>query len=162
MNRTKLTVVIGAAVVAVACSGNGTQLEVPSGGPTGPSGQNAGATGNVRVTRVRAFIKDGQPQAFLEGEIGDGCNSAQPITQKRSGNTFDIPVTYRRQGEICTMVMQMLNQWVPLNGPFTPGEYVLRVNDQTLQFRLVASQSGLRVDPDPGPLPQPPYRPDLQ
>ena len=53
------------------------------------------------------------------------------------------------------MIMQMLNHWVPLSGSFAPGEYVLRVNDQTFRFRLVSSNAGLRVDPDPGPLPQP-------
>jgi hypothetical protein len=113
----------------------------------------------VRITRVRAYIRDGRPQAFVEGEIGDGCNSLQPINQQRTDRRFDIAVTFRRQGEICTMIMQMLNEWVPLNGAFAPGDYTLRVNDRTVQFRLVEGPSGLRVDPDPGPLPQPPYLP---
>jgi hypothetical protein len=160
----KLTIgfVLAFAVSAAACSSNGKQLEVPSGGPTAPGGLGAGATGNVRITRVRAFIKDGRPQAFLQGEIGDGCNSLQGINQQRTDSTFDISVTYRRQGEICTMIMQLLNEWVPLNGTFATGTYVLRVNDRTLQFRLVQDPTGLRVDPDPGPLPQPPYLPTAE
>jgi hypothetical protein len=151
--------VLMCAAAAVSCSSNGTQVEVPSGGPTAPSGLDAPATGNVRITRVRAFIKDGRPQAFLQGEIGDGCNSLQRINQQRTDSRFDITVTYRRQGEICTMIMQFLNEWVPLNGTFAPGNYVLRVNDSTFQFRLVSGPTGLHIDPDPGPLPQPPYLP---
>jgi hypothetical protein len=146
-------ILIAAALVSMACSGNGAQLDTPSGGSAGPSDLSQGTIGTVKVTRARAFIKDGQPQAFLEGDIGDGCNALQPITQQRSGNTIDLAVRYRRQGDVCTMIMQRLNQWVPLSGAFTPGEYVLRVNDQTVRFRLVSSDAGLRVDPDPGPLP---------
>ena len=154
-------ILIFAALVSVACSGNGAQLDTPSPGPAGPSDLSSGTIGNVTITRARAFIKDGQPQVFLEGQVGDGCNSLQPITQQRSGNTFDVAVRYRRQGDICTMIMQMLNNWVPLSGTFAPGEYLVRVNDQTFRFRLVSSNTGLRVDPDPGPVPQPPYLPTL-
>jgi hypothetical protein len=57
------------------------------------------------------------------------------------------------------MIMQLLNEWVPLNGNFAPGTYTLRVNDQSFMFRLVSGSDGLRVDPDPGPVPQPPYLP---
>jgi hypothetical protein len=157
----KLTIgfFLACAVAATACSSNGSQLEVPRGGPTAPGGLGAGSTGNVRITRVRAYIKDGRPQAFLQGEIGDGCNSLQGISQERSDSTFDIGVTYKRQGEVCTMIMQLLNEWVPLNGAFAPGRYTLHVNDVTFGFRLAAGPGGLRVDPDPGPLPQPPYLP---
>jgi hypothetical protein len=150
---------LACAVAVTACSSSGSPLEVPSGGPTAPGGLGAGAGGDVRITGVRAYIRDGRPQAFLQGEIGDGCNSLQPIGQKRSDGTFEISVTYKRQGEVCTMIMQLLNEWVPLNGDFAPGSYTLRVNDRSLTFRLVSGPDGLRVDPDPGPLPQPPYLP---
>jgi hypothetical protein len=109
----------------------------------------------VRVTRVRAFIKDGVPQAYVEGDIGDGCTKLDSITQTRSANTTTITATLRRQGQQCTMIMQYLNRWVALEGSFTPGEYVVRANDAAVSFRLVAGDGGaLRVEPDPGPLPQ--------
>jgi hypothetical protein len=150
---------LACAVLAASCSGNGSQLETPSAGPTAPGGLGAGATGNVRITRVRAYIKDGRPQAFVQGELGDGCNSLQGIGQQRTDSTFDISVTYKRQGEVCTMIMQLLNEWVPLDGTFAPGSYTLRVNDQSFTFRLTSGPDGLRVEPDPGPLPRPPYLP---
>src|SRR5688572_8253525 len=102
-----LGVVLLCAASAVSCSSNGAQVEVPSGGPTAPSGPGAGATGNVPITRVRVFMRDGRPQAFVQGNIGDGCNSLQGLNQQRTDNTFDISVTFRRQGEVCTMIMQL-------------------------------------------------------
>ena len=109
----------------------------------------------MRVSRVRVFMKDSRPQAHVEGEIGDGCNRLDSITQQRSANTVTITATLRRQGERCTMIMQYLNRWVPLDGSFTPGEYVVRANSAEIAFRLVAGGAGtLRVEPDPGAPPQ--------
>jgi hypothetical protein len=133
------------------CAGDG--IEPQTGLPNAPSGQTP-VVRDITVTRVRAFIRDGRPQAFVEGELGDGCNALQAITQRRSSNTVDLNVTYRRQGEICTMVMQYVNEWVALDGRFGPGEYTVRANDRAVQFRLVMDGSGLRIEPDPGPLPR--------
>jgi hypothetical protein len=53
------------------------------------------------------------------------------------------------------MIMQYLNRWMPLDGSFAPGEYIARANSAEVAFRLVAGGEGtLRVEPDPGPLPQ--------
>jgi hypothetical protein len=103
------------------------------------------------VTRVRVFIREGQPQAYVEGEIGDGCSRLDSITQERTANTVAITATLRRQGQQCTMIMQYLNRWVPLDGSFEPGEYIVHANSATVEFRLVAGEGGtLRVEPDPG------------
>ena len=159
--KLKIALTVCSLVAAAACSSASASPEVPGTSPTAPTQAGTGSVGNVRITGVRAFIRDGKPQAFVEGEIGDGCNSLQGINEKRTKNTFDISVTFRRQGDICTMQMQLLNQWVPLSGTFEPGEYTLQVNDTKQTFKLVSSASGLRVDPDPGPLPRPPYGPSL-
>lgn len=117
--------------------------------------------GNVRVTRVRVFIKDVRLQAFVQAELGDGCTSLQSVKQKRSGDTVDITLTSVRQGEVCIMILQHLNEWVRLDGAFAPREYTVRANGIPVRFRLVRAPSGaLRVEPDPGPLPRPPYLPD--
>jgi len=147
-------------MAVVACSSASVAPAAPS-APVPGASQGAGTVGNVRITRVRTFIRDGRPQAFVEGEIGDGCNSLQPVTERRTGSTVTVDVTYRRQGDICTMLMQLLNQWVPLSGTFAAGDYTLKVNDITQSFRLVSSSSGLRVEPDQGPMPQPPYGPPV-
>jgi hypothetical protein len=161
MNLTLALAVSSLVVVGTACSSASAAPEVPGASPTAPTQVGGESIGNVRITGVRAFIRDGKPQAFVDGEIGDGCNSLQGINEKRTKNQFDISVTFRRQGDLCTMQMQLLNQWVPLSGTFEPGEYTLQVNDTKQTFKLVSSASGLRVDPDPGPLPRPPYGPSL-
>ena len=38
-------------------------------------------------------------------------------------------------------------------------DYSVRANARTAQFRLVADAAGLRIEPDPGPVPQPSYLP---
>jgi hypothetical protein len=112
------------------------------------------------VTNVRAFIKDGRVQAFVQGELGDGCNSLQGLRQQRTGNTVNITVPYLRQGETCTMIFQYVNEWVPLDGDFTPGDYDIRANDASVHVQIVRAGNGdLKIDPDPGPVPQPPYLP---
>ena len=126
-------------------------------GPTGPGQIGQDGPGPVRVTRVRVFMKEGRPQAFVEGEIGDGCSHLDSIAQTRAENAVAITATLRRQGEVCTMIMQYLNRWVPLDGSFAPGDYIVRANSASVAFRLVADGGGaLRVEPDPGALPQNP------
>jgi hypothetical protein len=150
-----MVVAFSAAACASGDTSNG-RLDVP----TAPSVPGSAVEGQVNVTRVRVFIKDGRPQAFVQGEIGDGCTTFTGVTQRRSGNTIEISATSRRQGEVCTMIMQLMNEWVVLDGSFGPGDYTVRANARTLSFRLVRDAAGdLRVDPDPGPLPQPPYLP---
>jgi hypothetical protein len=156
-----MAVVLTCAVAACATS-TGTE----SGGglgtsPTAPTQIGQDGRGPVRVTRVRVFMKDGRPQAFVEGEIGDGCNHLDSMTQTRTSHAVAITATLRRQGEQCTMVMQYLNRWVPLDGSFAPGDYTVSANSVTIAFRLAAGGDGmLRVDPDPGPLPRDAGAPD--
>lgn len=133
--------------------------ELPAGIPGAPSGLPSPVESNVTITRVQAFVKEGRIEAFVQGELGDGCTSLQSLKQRRTANTVEITVTSRRQGEVCTMIMQYVNEWVALEGLFGPGDYSVRANARTVQFRLVADAAGLRIEPDPGPVPQPPYLP---
>jgi hypothetical protein len=125
--------------------------------PTSPSQQESATQGNVKVDSVRVFIKDGRVQAFVRGDIGDGCTKLQPMTQTRNGNAINVNVSSIRQGEVCTMIMQLLNGWVPLTGTFDPGAYTVRANAATAAFTLIRNDSGqLAISPDPGPLPDGP------
>jgi hypothetical protein len=145
-----------AALMTAACSSdNGQTTAADVSTPTTPSQVQAPTQGNVNVTRVRVFMKDGRLQAFIQGELGDGCTSLEPIQQRRSGDTLDIVVKSRREGEVCTMIMQFVDEWVPLDGSFAPGDYTVRANTAVTSFRLVRDANGdVRLDPDPGPLPR--------
>lgn len=142
------------AVASAACGAGGSpSAGGPGGVPTSPS-QVAPATGNVEVTRVRVFIKDGRPQAYVEGNLGDGCTRLLPLSQRRVGNRVDITVSSVREGDVCTMIMQFVDEWLPLQGVEAPGAYLVRANAATVEFQLVAGPDGqLRVEPDPGPVP---------
>jgi hypothetical protein len=147
---------VGVALIAASCSGADINS---AGGPTIPSRVDLPTQGNVRIARVRAFIKDGGPQLFIEGELGDGCTSLESVSQRRTGNRFDITLESRRHGDVCTMILQFLNEWVPLDGSLTAGEYIVQVNSYRVSFRLFGGSTGWHIDPDPGPVPQPPYVP---
>lgn len=149
-------VCVGLAVGVTACGSGGTPLSGGTGGlPTSPS-QVMPVPGNVDVTRVRVFIKDGRPQAYVEGALGDGCTRLLPITQYRTGSIIVLTLSSVREGEVCTMVMQFVDEWVPLDLP-GPGRYVVIANAARLDVDLVATPDGaLRVEPDPGPVPQQP------
>lgn len=149
-------VVMGAALAAAGCSSS--QGERDGGGigsPTGPSRSGSAATlGNVDVTQVRVFLKDGRVQAFAEGNLGGGCTRLESVTQRRTDNTILITVRSVTEGEMCTMIMQMLREWVPLEGTFEPGDYVLRANNARTEFTLLRGPDGrLQIDPAQGPLP---------
>lgn len=145
---------MGLAVATAACGfGGSPSAGGPGGVPTSPS-QVAPSIGNVEVTRVRVFIKDGRPQAYIEGNLGDGCTRLLPLTQQRVGATVHVTLSSVREGEVCTMIMQLVNEWVPLQGLDAPGTYQVRANAVTVEFQLVAGADGqLRVEPDPGPVP---------
>ena len=58
------------------------------------------------------------------------------------------------------MIMQLINEWLPLRGIDSPGTYVVRANKATVEFTLVLGADGeLRVSPDPGPIPEFPHVP---
>jgi hypothetical protein len=150
---------VGVASLALAACSSATKQNGSSNGagaPTAPSQQES-TQGNVDVERVRVFVKDGRVQAFVQGKIGDGCTKLQPMSQTRSGNDVAVRVSSIRQGEICTMIMQLLNGWVPISGTFEPGTYTVRANAATTTFTLTRDGSGqLAISPDPGPLPDGP------
>jgi hypothetical protein len=143
-----------AALWLTGCSSE-TQPGGPNtGSPTSPSQQESAGQGNVKVDSVRVFIKDGRVQAFVRGDIGDGCTRLQPITQSRDGNAINVTVSSIRQGEVCTMILQLLDGWVPLTGTFESGAYTVRANAATTTFTLTRDGSGgLSISPDPGPQP---------
>ena len=150
---------VAGALLLTACSSN-KQQSGPSNGagaPTAPSQQESATQGNVSVNGVQAFIKNGTVQVFVRGDIGDGCTKLQPMAQTRSGNAINVNVSSIRQGEVCTMIMQLLRGWVPLTGSFEPGTYTVRANTASTTFTLTRDGSGqLAISPDPGPLPDGP------
>lgn len=127
--------------------------------PTTPSQVQQGGPFDVEVTRLRVFIKEGRPQAYIEAPLGDSCNALQQITQRRERNAFRITMTANREGGECALLMQYVTEWIPLIGAFRTGIHTLQVNGAHLEFHLINHASGLRIEPDPGPWPSFPAMP---
>jgi hypothetical protein len=153
-------IVIGLVLACTACSSDSEGVNESGARPPSvpsPIGAQPVAT---RVTRLRAYVKDARVQVFVQGELGDGCTRLEGITQHRVGNSIDLTVNAKREGDVCTMIMQMLNEWVPIDGSTAPGSYVVTAGKIELRFDVVRDAAGdLRIEPDPGPLPTPPYLP---
>ena len=102
--------------------------------------QPAAQTLPAPISSVTVEIAESLPvQVFarIQGEIGDGCNSLGAITQRREGNVIEVDVTINRSNaEACTMIMQMLDERVQLEGEFPAGEYTVRVNGVEQTFTV--------------------------
>jgi hypothetical protein len=154
MHMTKLLVAASVAIVASGCTGTSGDTDNTLTGPSAVPSTLQNGTAEIAVTRLRVFLKDGQPQAYVEAPLGDGCTNLDPVIQQRSQHTITVTMTATRQGSPCTMIFKSVSDWVPLAGTFDAGLYTLHVNRVTAEFRLAADPSGgLRIEPDPGPLP---------
>jgi len=154
MKRTNLLVAVSVAIVAAGCAGASDHIDDTLTGPSPTPSHLQDGTSEIEVSRVRVFLKDGQPQAYVEAPLGDGCTNLDPVIQQRRENTITVTMTATRKGAPCTMIFKFINEWVPLAGTFDAGEYRLQVNRATAEFRLSAAPSGgFRIEPDPGPLP---------
>lgn len=94
----------------------------------------------ARVTDVMVEVRESSPVqvvAHIQGELGDGCTSLGTITQSRDGNVIEVSVPAVHSGaEVCTMILQLVDERVQLDGPFPPGDYTVRVNGVEHQFSI--------------------------
>lgn len=78
-----------------------------------------------------------QVSAAVTGYLRDGCETLGATTQSRSGNTITVTIaTERDTGKSCIQVISPVAQSVRLEGAFTSGTYVLRVNSLERTFRV--------------------------
>jgi hypothetical protein len=155
-------VVVLLTMAVASCGGDAASAHDRPSGVTSPTAPSSVQTGpfDIEVTRLRVFIKEGRPQAYVEAPLGDSCNALQQIVQRREGNAFHITITAKREGEMCAQLMQYVNEWLPLIGPFRAGAHTIEVNGARVEFQLVVRSGGLQIDPDPGPLPSMPFAAD--
>jgi inhibitor of cysteine peptidase len=116
------------ALMLAACgSSTGTQ-------PSGPR-QVSPQIDSVEVLILESFPV--QVNARVQGTLGDGCTSMGEMTQQRNGNEITVTITANHSGaETCTMIAQLLDETIPLEGEFPTGEYVLRVNGVEERFQV--------------------------
>ena len=163
MQMTTSIVAVSVAIVAAGCRGGPGHIDDALTGPSAVPSALQDGTSEIAVSRVRVFIKDRRPQAYVEAPLGGGCTNLDQVIQRRRDHTIIATMTATTKGAPCTMIFEYVSHWVPLDGTFDPGLYMLRVNRTTQEFRVVPAASGeSRIEPDPGPLPtiRPPCQPE--
>ena len=92
----------------------------------------------IQIDRVDVRIRAGSPPqawAHVVGVVGDGCASLHSVRQGRSGNTVTVTILRQRpRVAVCTQIARLYDEVIPLDGPYPPGTYLLRVNDVERTF----------------------------
>lgn|SRR5690606_1130300 len=100
----------------------------------------AGHSFPAQIESVSVEVAESFPvQVFvrMQGTLGDGCTSLGEITQRREGNTIEVSVIANHSGaEVCTMIAQLIDERVQLEGEFPAGEYIVRVNGVEERFTV--------------------------
>jgi hypothetical protein len=94
----------------------------------------------IQIESVEVRIAESFPvqvSAYVRGVIGDGCSSVLPAVQERQGNTITLTINRQRPADaICIQIAKVYEETIRLEGDFPPGEYVLKVNDVTQNFKV--------------------------
>lgn len=94
----------------------------------------------AQIDTVTVHTRESNPVqvvAQIQGQLGNGCMSLGQITQRREGNLVEVTVLANHSGaEVCTMQLQLIDQELELEGPFAPGDYLLRVNGVEQPFSV--------------------------
>jgi hypothetical protein len=73
----------------------------------------------------------------LEGVIPSGCSHFEQVVQWREGNQIVVRALARHSGaEVCTMIAQIYQDTIVLDGPLPPGEYGIDVNGVMRSVRV--------------------------
>ena len=90
---------------------------------------------SVEVMVLESFPP--QVRAQVRGYLPDGCTRLDQVTQNRQGNVITVTLTTLRERDaVCILRIEIVERTIALEGPFAPGEYVLRVNGMERHFRV--------------------------
>jgi inhibitor of cysteine peptidase len=128
----QLAVTLRAAALACAA------LPLLSCGSAAPTA--ARETDRLTVESVQVRIMESFPvqvSAVVKGHLRDGCETLAGTTQSRSGNTVTVTIaTDREMGRACIQVLAPVEENVRLDGTFSSGTYLVRVNGIEQTFRV--------------------------
>jgi inhibitor of cysteine peptidase len=97
-------------------------------------------TDRLTVESVQVRIMESFPvqvSAQVKGYLRDGCETLAGTTQSRSGNTVTVTIaTDRQMGRACIQVLARVEENVRLDGNFSSGTYLVRVNGIEQTFRV--------------------------
>lgn len=103
---------------------------------------------SVAVLRADHFGYPVRLTLHVTGYLPDGCGGPLQIEQWRRGDRVHVAIyQFVDPRLMCTMMLQRVNEYIPLEGTFGPGTYAIAVNDYWLWYTLPPG------DPWPVPLP---------
>jgi inhibitor of cysteine peptidase len=96
---------------------------------------------SLRIERVEVQVvrttRPPQVVVRVQGMLLDGCTSLGPVSQRRDGRTVTVTIATKHTGaKVCTQVAQLLDETIRLEGTFSAGEYVVRVNGVGRRFSV--------------------------
>ena len=90
---------------------------------------------NVSVEILESFPM--QIHVVVDGMLNDGCTTLNEITQRREENTVHVRITTKRPKDaFCIQVITEIQERIPLEGRFLPGNYKIIVNDVEKEIKL--------------------------
>jgi hypothetical protein len=76
-------------------------------------------------------------EALLKGSFPDGCTELHELEQTGSSDGQIATLTMRRpESAMCTQVVRPYRFFFRLDDRFSPGEYVLVMNDRSFEFKV--------------------------
>lgn len=96
--------------------------------------------GTLQIDRVEVGVtgaRRSRAAVRVRGFLLDGCTSLGSISQRREGNTVIVTIATAHTGaRNCAAVAQLVDETIPLEGDFQPGEYVVHVNGVERRFQI--------------------------
>lgn len=106
----------------------------PTAPPEPPLGQEPL---RVSTLSVRTDAAPAGVSVLVSGAAHNACTTVGAVTQTRKGNVIEVGIqTVWDPAAFCILVLKNLDVAVPLDGPFPPGDYVVRVNGVEARFRI--------------------------
>lgn len=93
---------------------------------------------HVRPARREALPGEAVPvEVLVKGALPDACSELNAAAQERLEHFINVTLTVRRpRGAVCAEVVRPFRFYLPLDGTFTPGAFVLRINGAAHPFRI--------------------------
>lgn len=95
---------------------------------------------SVLVRPERAVLPPGDSTAvevLVKGALPDTCAELARVTQTRTGRYVSVSLAMRTpRGRVCAAVARPYRFYLPLDGHFAPGNYVLRLNGAAHPFQI--------------------------
>ncbi len=115
-------------------------LPLDRGGPPASEEEQISAADSLIVEQVDVQVLESFPvqvQVVVKGSLPDACTEIGEIGQTRDGNAVTVTIGAVRPADaLCAQVLEPFEQVVPLDGPFPPGTYVVRVNGVETSFTV--------------------------